>query len=136
VHTLKVAGHLSIGSARKRSDSRIFAIVVTKLSFASREGREMTISAEDLAKMANAALRGLSFEFTGMPNEKEYTDAFLKLQEEYENAPEGSMAYIPFDWPEVGAYDSIIEATERAYGKPLTLDEINAKKAAENQKSE
>jgi len=83
----------------------------------------MAIQSDDLTKMALAAQMGLPIDLTGFPIDKEHTDAYLELLQEFEQAPKDTMAYLPNEWANPDAYKSIIEATEKAYGGVKIYDQ-------------
>jgi len=86
----------------------------------------MAINGDDLMKMALAAQLGLPIDVTGLPINPEYTDAYATLEKQYNDAPAGVMGEIPNEWANPDAFVSIIEATEKAHGKPRTLTEMGA----------
>lgn len=89
----------------------------------------MSVDSETLAILQKAALSGLPLESTSLELNDEVLATYERLKEEYANAPAGSMAYIVEDL-EWGGHDSIIEATEKAYG-PMFGDKTLAEMTAE-----
>lgn len=75
----------------------------------------MPITTDDLAKIQRAIRNGLDFESTGLEKTAALHEAFLEIQSEYANAPEGTMAEVVEDatW---GQWDALIAASEKGAG--------------------
>jgi len=88
------------------------------------------INSDDLVKLQLAAAKGLPIDLSGVPITAETADAFGRLKIELEQAPEGSMIEIPYEWSEPEAYRGLIEATYAACGEPRGIEELNAEDLA------
>ena len=94
------------------------------------------MNADDLNKLLLAAIQGLDIEFSGVEVSEESIAAFEEIKSQLEEAPQGSMAYVPWDYADSDKWDWLIEATERAYGKPKIYDEISAGEPSEQKVNE
>lgn len=91
------------------------------------------VNSDDLAKLELAAAKGLPIDLSGVEITEETADAFEKLKAELEQAPEGSMVEIPYEWAEPNAYKGLIEATYKASGEPRGIAELDAEDLANGQ---
>lgn len=76
----------------------------------------MALDTDQLALLQQAAMTGQDIKSTGLKQTAEVKRVFAQLQEEYSNAPEGTMVEIIADI-DFGKYDSLMAATEKAWGK-------------------
>lgn len=76
----------------------------------------MALDTDQLALLQVAAMQGNELSTTGLRQTAEVKRVFAELQDEYANAPEGTMVEIVSDI-DFGKYDTLIAATEKAWGK-------------------
>lgn len=76
----------------------------------------MALDTDDLAKLQMAVLQDRPLSTTGLRQTAEVKRVFAELQDEFNNAPEGVMVEIVADI-DFGKYDTLIAATEKAWGK-------------------
>lgn len=76
----------------------------------------MALDTDQLALLQQAAITGQDIKSTGLRQTAEVRRVFAELQNEYDNAPEGTMVEIIAD-VDFGKYDSFEANNERFYGK-------------------
>lgn len=85
----------------------------------------MALNGDELTRLMLAVSLNMPIEQIGLPQTDEVADLYFKLLEEIDEAPEGTYISPPFEWDD-GRYNSIIDATYKAWGEPRTLEEMNA----------
>jgi hypothetical protein len=88
------------------------------------------INSDDLVKMQLTASQGLPIDLSGVEITEETADAFDAIKAELEQAPEGTMVEIPYEWSDPEAYADLIAASEKAHGVAKTLVQMEADKQA------
>ncbi len=76
----------------------------------------MALDTEQLALLQQAAMSGQELKSVNMKQTAEVKRVFAQLQQEYADAPEGTMVEIVADI-EFGKYDAFEANNERFYGK-------------------
>lgn len=76
----------------------------------------MALDTDQLALLQVAVMQGNDLASTGVRQTAEAKRVFAQLQQEYADAPEGTMVEIVAD-VDFGKYDSLMAATEKAWGK-------------------
>ena len=88
----------------------------------------MALSSDVIGTIYNAAVLGQDLLDTGLEVTEEVQSVYDEIVAEIIAAPEGVEAEPLFDWTG-NKYDALIEATEAAWGAPMTLDQADMEKA-------
>ena len=75
----------------------------------------MAITTDDIAKIQRAVINREEFEATGLKKTAPLYEAYLRMQDEISNAPEGTMLVVDDDIP-WGKWDALIAASSKASG--------------------
>lgn len=84
----------------------------------------MALNSDDLTRVMLAVSLNAPIDKIGIPVTDEVAELYLQLLDEIAESPDGAYISPPNEWQD-DRWDALIEATDKAWGAPRTLAELN-----------